>query len=150
MCLGKHGGVEVLGVYESIPTGQGGLCMGAGWEDLGPVAKGLECHGKDFSQAAMGSRGRGCGEGSWKVNVMSKAVIFKGWRGWKGGSEELVLRLYREETEPGQEPSEASRVVAGEAIGLGAGRRLGKGGRGGVGDHHWDKEEEGDKSAWTH
>lgn len=60
-----------------------------------------------------------------------------------------MLRLYGEEMEPGQEPSEASRVLAGEAIGLGAGRRLGKGGRR-VGDHHWDKEGEGDKSAWTH
>lgn len=48
MRLQKHGGVEVLGVCENIPTGQGGSCMGAGWEDLRPVVKGLECHGKDF------------------------------------------------------------------------------------------------------
>lgn len=60
-----------------------------------------------------------------------------------------MLRLYGEETEPGQELSEASRVVAGEAVGPGAGRRLGKGGRR-VSDHRWDKEEEGDESAWTH
>lgn len=38
----------MLGVYENIPTGKGGSCIGAGWEDLEPVVKGLECHGKDI------------------------------------------------------------------------------------------------------
>lgn len=45
-------------------------------------------------------------------------------------------RLYAEEMEPGQEPSEAGRAMAGEVIGLGAWGHLEKGG-GRTGNHPW-------------
>lgn len=46
--LQRHGGVQVLGVCEKMQAGQGGWCTVLGWEVLGPIVKGLECHRKDF------------------------------------------------------------------------------------------------------
>lgn len=57
LCLQRHGGVQVLGVCEKMQAGQGGWCTVLGWEVLGPIVKGLECHRKDFFFFSSGCHG---------------------------------------------------------------------------------------------